>query len=1461
MPLLKEIADPELESRAADIEKYCERKLTDIHRQGLFQYYNDHGPGHSKAVLRLLDDLLEDISRKKGNDMLNEYECFTLYAAAWCHDLGMLKREEEDFKDWGFCEQVRETHPVRTAVYLNDNWKDMGILTKTEAVLLGNICEAHGSSGNVNQLPPKQVIFLASEKYTVRPSFLAALLKLADALDANESRLPSKSYRENPEIPAKSRKEYWKHEVVEVVNVNHKEKEIRVQMAVTKEYPVNVTEEVKKKLKDELKSVKRVLNEYGIDLDFAFSVIESSTKKELPGNRPYPQSESDKTALRAIDNLENLYEVAQDSLFLENKEEDFEAKSKNIFYFGDEQTIEMLSRNIVDKLGSQKILFITGQPGVGKSTLLLFFLDRYIQECIDNCKNVYFLNPRAKDLKKSLGIIDGKIEDPNKNISPKDVLLVIDALHREEEEEEYVDKCYELFTKVLEDKYGLVVTIRDSELAILKEKLGNRYKEFENIIKEEHVNPENTRIKQIFMNYLNYYKDGIEIPDIDLSFEDITKYVQEGEIVSPEKSESYQEFDNCIQKVVEKSEGFPCYVKYLVDDISRKGELSTGIIEKYPAGMTNFTRKIIERDYLIGDDKVLPLLILFLTKEKRHAVTWEFIKSFIEWGFDVIDKGSFDKEDILDRARNLIDYYTVDIHDGIITQYKLISHWREGIEDILKRKEINKLTDIERELGDQILTYLAQKEEELKSGQLPVNLETWLVVADVAKLSYERKKMDVLKYATQFFTEHRDATDRSAFLKNTLSSLWSEKTEEELSGGNYENAVVSIENAIEVDNNDAFLHSLACDCYYEKGELSKALEHSQRAVELKPAEPTYLGKHGRILERVGADFDGKGKNSEAISKFEDAVKSYEKALQIIEGLNKFKKGQRKRESNGYCWRIGYCNKRVELIRMRLRSEDEKYLKDKAEQCFRDGKNYETGGDYDTALKMFVDAKELMSKYIEIKDVFEEDMRNLISSIYRRIAVCYENNRDYEKAAEYYTIHADLNEYAPDSLKMYKEYGNKFRGWELYAKAIYCFTKALKSDQNNYTFLRELADLSARMGKFDAAVKYYKESLEEQKAVIGVVAESDKEWLDKYKKKLEIRDLIGKKLVSICNSVDLALNEKIPEEEMREWLSNKLYEDGMSLGEINPKNVIDPGKIFDTREKEKIRNEIENIKISCLCRAIVIDRNNYMARNELERITGRSCEEICNEYNDYFRRDLEREKENPLGALCRVHSQVISTLNSLHGLRKKGIKKTHVKNRLSGYWGWIGRRINRIYKEDEYVSKISPNVAVKCFELSLKLRKRNKKSSNGLGWALFYAGRYDEAIQAFKADLREDPNNPASKIGIGSVYNKKGDYVSAEKYLREGAKLDFELRYDKDPQRVIINLKKSTGSLEDLAFRCDSRNEKLKLLKEALDVYKMIGEIAQEIKLEDKQNLFKLEAANLEKYISNVEMGVLEDHNI
>ena len=1758
MNRLSEIKGPALKSRAVEIKEYCSRELEFINTQGLFRFYNRHGPSHSQKVWENIKKILE-----RKNVVLSEYELFLAEAAAWCHDLGMIKEIGENFDEPKVCEEVRNTHHERILKYIPEHWEALSLGNEPEALLLANICWAHSSKADLSKLKEKDEILVGENVGKVRTRFLGALLRLADALDAGKDRLPPENYRDHPEIPVSTHKEYWKHEVVD--SVKTKDGHIILQMSVKYEYPVDVVEKVKKKLNDEIESVKGVLGEYGVDLKFDFLVIESAVKakrsqekleassnepkklssdkmefsemrkevrqlietyeidlrkfikvtlhekfgenwwekripskirddvneektrkqrnispflssslpeddiayttldqlkgiiltnkkeqmnwagvyedyfkdkndtqsrldgireirnlidhsnpvskddligcavqirkfiriiskvvecetdisKEIisepkePPKRKTPSQpviskiDYDKSALREVSSPSELYAVAKNTNFLENSEGDFKSKKKDVFYFGDKSEVDKRIQNILDELGPQRILFITGPPATGKSTFLLFLLDECFRKPLkDIChwQTIFFLNPR-EEMKKSLERIDEIIKLKYKDrISPEDILLVIDALHRKEERE--VGQFSELFNKIRKDGYCLITTIRDSELKNLIDKMGDLKEKFGVEWEKEDLKLEQERMQRIFVNWLIYHneKSKIELEDIDLSFEEIKNYFLEGEVVPPEKIESYQKFGECARIASRKSKGLAGYIKYLVEDISKGGKFSKEIIEEYPEGMTKLILRIIERDYFIKDDKVLPSLILLLAKQKE-PITLEFINSFVEWGVYTIDKSSFDnldslKKDILEKANNLTgSSYTSTTSKDNIKLYKLISHWRDAIEDLEHNDGwMNEFKKANRMLKGRIADYLLHIKEKLEKENLErdeIPPSEWPAVADAAKLSYEKGDNELLEHATNFFggisKMYRDV-EQYIFLQNTLSLLWTENSSKAHESKDYDLAVEAIENAIKVNSEDASHHSLAGNFYREKGDLSGALEHYYRATEIEQNNITYLWQLGEGLEDFGGILDEEGNYPEAISKFGDAIKeAYKSAIDIIDKLSEAEKGTKKKQKSQYYWGIGRCNRRMELIRRKLQYVDKGDLKEKAKQYLHEGVGYERGENYDAALEKIKNAKELMLEYIDIVDEFNDGVLKLVSESYKHIGICYEKKGEYENSSDNYIIFSVLNEYAPDSLERFVKNGNKFIGWakrytkmrdsfkaiKMYGKSLYCFRKALEASPDDYGVLSELADVSAKIGIFDDAVKYAEKALEEQKLMIkDFQAESDSQILEPYENRLKIRDDIGNKLISICNIVNFAINDEGPW-----WLSEALYEAGMSLGEFNPKNIVDPWKKNNRREIEKIRDEIRNIKISCLCRAVILNRKNYKAKKELERLVGslfsidvlkldddlnkgiipeklksifdankfslsenavvtkekedewlitdkkkfiirkenrrmnicRSFEEIRNEYGNYYTRDLRRTIENPMDAFRRIHSTAISTLIRLNEARRGGIKGKikSVMSIYSGYWGWIGGRINMIYKEEKYENKISPEVAEKCFELSLKLRKRNKKSSNSYGWALFNAGKLDakkldKAIKAFDYDLKEiNRNNPASITGIGMIYMEKGDYEKATRYIKDGVKPNFGIfeshSYEKEPLEVVKYLLKSIIDLKNLASRYDTRDDQLRLLREALEVYKMIGAITREVKLEDvqlrevkliedNQNLFKLEAANLEKYISNVEMG-------
>ena len=213
-----------LGERLEKIKKYC-RKLSHVHSPVLFKYYTDHGSGHSEAVIENLNKLTKGVN-------LSEYEDFLLKCSAWLHDIGMLGREGEDIYNPEVCNRIRDEHHKRSAEYIRERWRKIGLSDEKEATIIQWICYAHSSKVDINKVPEETHI--AGEN--VRTRFLAALLRLADALDCGKDRLPPEDYRRLPQIPQESLKEYWKHEIVEKVEINRTGDRTRIYVEMLLKY-------------------------------------------------------------------------------------------------------------------------------------------------------------------------------------------------------------------------------------------------------------------------------------------------------------------------------------------------------------------------------------------------------------------------------------------------------------------------------------------------------------------------------------------------------------------------------------------------------------------------------------------------------------------------------------------------------------------------------------------------------------------------------------------------------------------------------------------------------------------------------------------------------------------------------------------------------------------------------------------------------------------------------------------------------------------------------------------------------------------------------------------------------------------------------------------------------------------------------------------------------------------------
>nr|MCR5852279.1 HD domain-containing protein [Methanophagales archaeon] len=203
-----------------------------------------------------------------------------LKCGAWLHDIGMLMREGENIYNPEVCNRIRKEHHKRSAEYISKHWREIGLSDETEATIIQWICYAHSSKVNINEVPEE--IPTAGEN--VRTRLLAALLRLADALDCREDRLPPEDYRRLPQIPQESLKEYWKHEIVKKVEINRTRDRTRIYVEMLLKYKDhkenNVADKVKEKIKEELNSVRDVLERYNLHFELDFNVIEPPELEE-----------------------------------------------------------------------------------------------------------------------------------------------------------------------------------------------------------------------------------------------------------------------------------------------------------------------------------------------------------------------------------------------------------------------------------------------------------------------------------------------------------------------------------------------------------------------------------------------------------------------------------------------------------------------------------------------------------------------------------------------------------------------------------------------------------------------------------------------------------------------------------------------------------------------------------------------------------------------------------------------------------------------------------------------------------------------------------------------------------------------------------------------------------------------------------------------------------------------------
>nr|CBH38987.1 hypothetical protein BSM_24640 [uncultured archaeon] len=266
--ILENIHNENLKKSAENVQRYCQRLLDAFYASDdiYFRFFTNHASLHSQTILKLLKELLFDVNLK------NDYEYYLLYTAAYAHDIGMLPQktngEYEDYTKQEVVEKARKEHSVRSAEHIKRNGREMGILEKTHSVHLAEICKAHSSKVAINIIPERAECVIDGEKVEIGWRFLAALIRLADALDADYNRIPPEFIIKDAKLSEKTVREYLKHECVQKVTVNHKDRKIYVDLLLPDEGAMHeIKKELKRHLVKEFESVREIINANGVKIE------------------------------------------------------------------------------------------------------------------------------------------------------------------------------------------------------------------------------------------------------------------------------------------------------------------------------------------------------------------------------------------------------------------------------------------------------------------------------------------------------------------------------------------------------------------------------------------------------------------------------------------------------------------------------------------------------------------------------------------------------------------------------------------------------------------------------------------------------------------------------------------------------------------------------------------------------------------------------------------------------------------------------------------------------------------------------------------------------------------------------------------------------------------------------------------------------------------------------------------
>ena len=263
------------------------RRVDEVERlaTGLFRialpYFTPHEASHCEAVEKYLNQIIwgtekEPVSLGENNFEPTPEEAMYLLSAAWLHDIGMMygifpgEKPSDLIGDTPRVMRLRDEHEMRTVRYIQDEW-NLFPWPAYEKTLVSVVCKYHRRHHPINTFDPVQIISEYDGK-PVRLVLLAALLRLADACDEDQSHAPGSLMElyKSLEMPTDAAAHWERAKLVRGIYFDHTNRAITLTGFCVPKFDFGLGEFdlreiidiVREDIEEELRSVQQILLPY-----------------------------------------------------------------------------------------------------------------------------------------------------------------------------------------------------------------------------------------------------------------------------------------------------------------------------------------------------------------------------------------------------------------------------------------------------------------------------------------------------------------------------------------------------------------------------------------------------------------------------------------------------------------------------------------------------------------------------------------------------------------------------------------------------------------------------------------------------------------------------------------------------------------------------------------------------------------------------------------------------------------------------------------------------------------------------------------------------------------------------------------------------------------------------------------------------------------------------------------------